>query len=134
MNASSLSFKTAAIFAIAGTTVGIIMAASHDHSVMPAHAHLNLLGWVSLFLIGVYYRLNPELDASRAALLQVGVWIFGTIVLTIGVAVLHLGYAAGEPVAVIGSLTILTDMLVFAVLLFRPHQGRGGVGSLAPAE
>jgi len=37
---------------------GIFMAASRDHSSMPAHAHLNLLGWVSLFLFGIYYRMH----------------------------------------------------------------------------
>jgi hypothetical protein len=49
VRASSLSFKAAVVFALAGMVMGIAMAASHDHSVFPAHAHLNLLGWVSLF-------------------------------------------------------------------------------------
>lgn len=83
MKASSLSFKAAVLFVLTGMVMGIAMAAIHDHSVFPAHAHLNLIGWVSLFLIGIYYRLNPPLDMSRAALVQVVVWILGTIVLTI---------------------------------------------------
>jgi len=62
-----------------------------DHAIMPAHAHLNLLGWVSLFLFGIYYRLNPSLEFSRLALVQVAVWSLGTIVLTVAVAALHLG-------------------------------------------
>ena len=61
MKASLFSFKTATIMALAGIGMGIGMAASHDHSLMPVHAHLNLLGWVSLFLFGIYYKLNPKL-------------------------------------------------------------------------
>jgi hypothetical protein len=40
------------------------MAASRDHSSTPAHAHLNLLGWVSLFLFGIYYRMHPTADLT----------------------------------------------------------------------
>ncbi len=53
MKASSLCFQAAVLFVIAGMIWGIVMAISEDHSAMPAHAHLNLLGWVSLFLFGI---------------------------------------------------------------------------------
>jgi hypothetical protein len=134
MKASSLSFKAAVVFALAGMVMGIAMAASHDHSVFPAHAHLNLLGWVSLFLIGIYYKLNPALDSSRVAVVQVGIWILGTIVLTIGVASIYLGHPGAESIAIIGSLTILADMLFFAILVFRPASKDSAAPRLAPAE
>jgi hypothetical protein len=51
MKASSLSFLAAAVLALAGMVWGIVMAISGDHSEMPAYAHLNLLGWVSLFSV-----------------------------------------------------------------------------------
>jgi hypothetical protein len=100
-------------------TIGIAMAASGNHSVFPAHAHLNLLGWVSLFLIGIFYRFHPALDASRLALAHVVVWTVGTIVLTCGVAAIYLGRPDLEFIAVIGSLMVLGAMLLFAYLVFR---------------
>ena len=127
MTASSLSFKTAVVLAVAGILMGIAMAASHDHSVMPAHAHLNLLGWVSLFLFGIYYKFTPILDRGRLALAQVAVWIVGTVILTLGVAALYLGRAAGEPVAVAGALLLLADMVLFAVMVFRPARSVRGL-------
>jgi len=66
MKASSLSFKAAVVFVVVGMIWRIIMAISDDHSAYPAHAHLNLLGWVSLFLFGIYYRLNPSLEGARS--------------------------------------------------------------------
>jgi hypothetical protein len=39
---------------------------SVDHTTLPAHAHLNLLGWVSLFLFGIDYRLHPSLEGAEA--------------------------------------------------------------------
>jgi len=133
MKASSLSLRAAVLFGIVGMLMGIAMAATHDHSVRPAHAHLNLLGWVSLFLIGIYYKLHPSLDLSRAALWQALVWILGTVILTVGVAALYLGYPAAEPVAIVGSLIIFADMLLFTFLVFRPTAEHGAT-RLAPAE
>jgi cbb3-type cytochrome oxidase subunit 1 len=77
MKASALSFRLAVLFVIAGMAMGIGMAATQDHSIMPAHAHLNLLGWVSLFLFGIYYERRPALDTSRLAFIQVALWSVG---------------------------------------------------------
>ena len=122
MKASTLSFCSAVCLGIVGMLVGIIMAASGDHSVYPAHAHLNLLGWVSLFLIGIFYRFHPSLDVSRIALIHVGIWICGTIVLSCGVAAIFLGRPDLEPVAIAGSMIVLGAMLLFAYLVFRSER------------
>lgn len=136
MTASSLSFRLAVLFVIAGMAMGIGMAASQDHSIMPAHAHLNLLGWVSLFLFGIYYERRPALDASRWARIQVVLWSAGTVVLTIAVAAIHLGYTAADPVAGIASLIILAAMLMFAYSVFRPARlvEPGPTVRMTPAE
>src|SRR3954453_20407925 len=110
MKASVVSFRAAVLFGLLGMGLGIAMAIARDHAVMPAHAHLNLLGWVSLFLFGVYYRLNPALDVSRLALVQVAPWSLGTILLTVAVAAIHMGYESAVPIAAAGSLIVLAAM------------------------
>jgi hypothetical protein len=109
MHASTLSFRFAVILAIAGMIMGIVMAASGNHSVYPAHA-------------------------SRIALVQVGIWIFGTIVLTCGVVAIFLGHPEYEPLAIGGSLIVLADMLLFAFLVVRPERSTTNVMRSAPAE
>jgi hypothetical protein len=132
---SPICFKAATVFALSGIAMGIAMAASRDHSVIPAHAHLNLLGWVSLFLFGVYYKLNPTLDASRLARAQVITWCIGTVVLTIGVAGINLGYEIGDPIAGLGTLVVLAGMVLFAVIVFRPAAAdQAAPALLTPAE
>ena len=69
MKASILCFRAAVLLVVAGMLWGIAMGISEDHSTMPAHAHLNLLGWVSLILFGIYYHLNPTVDRNRLATL-----------------------------------------------------------------
>jgi hypothetical protein len=134
MKASSLCFRAAVCLGLVGMTAGIVMAARHNHSVMPAHAHLNLLGWVSTFLMGVYYRLHPSLDQSRVAMGQSLAWLAGTLTLTLGVGMIYVGRPEFEPVAAIGSFIILGAMLLFAVLLFRPEARRSLASLPAAAE
>ena len=135
MKASSVSFPVAVLMVVAGMIWGIIMAVSRDHSAMPAHAHLNLLGWVSLFLFGLFYHLHPAIDRSRAALVQVAVWIVGTVILTFGVGLLHTGHDIGQPFAAGGSFIVLASMLQFGWLVVRREQtAKAFRASAVPAE
>jgi membrane-bound acyltransferase YfiQ involved in biofilm formation len=124
MQASSLSFQAAVLFVLAGMGWGIQMGITQDHSAFPAHAHLNLLGWVSLFLLGVYYHLNPSLDKAGAARIQVWIWIVGTITETIGVGLVYTGHEAAEPMIAVGSLTLFAAMLIFGWLVFQCERDR----------
>ncbi len=119
MRASSLSFLVAALILAFGMIWGLVMAISQDHSTLTAHAHLNLLGWVSLFLFGLFYRLHPALDAARVAWLQVLIWIAGTIVMVIGVAMIHMGKHGGEPLAGAGSIMVLASVALFVWQVIR---------------
>jgi peptidoglycan/LPS O-acetylase OafA/YrhL len=135
MRASSLSFQTAVLFVLAGMVWGLQMAISNDHSAFPAHAHLNLLGWVSLFLFGVYYHLHPSLDRSRTALMQVSIWIVGTIIMAIGVGLVHTGHEAGDPIAAVGSFIVFAAMLIFGWLVFQRERDPAHQRSaILPAE
>lgn len=136
MTASSLCFRLGVLFVIAGMAMGIGMAMSQDHSIMPAHAHLNLLGFVSLFLFGIYYERRRALDMSRIAVVQVVLWSVGTVILTIAVAAIHLGYTAADPIAGISSLIVLAAMLMFAYFVFRPARDIAPTPAahLTPAE
>jgi hypothetical protein len=79
---------------------------------------------VSLFLFGVYYHLNPSLDKSGAARIQVWIWIVGTITMTIGVGLVYTGHEAGHPVVAVGSLIVFAAMLIFGWLVFQCERDR----------
>lgn len=134
MKASSLCFRAAVLFVIAGMVWGITMAISENHAAMPAHAHLNLLGWVSLFLFGVYYRLHPALENNRLALVQVWTWISGTVVLVTGVGLISTGNTGAEPIAAVGSVVALLGMVLFAWVVFRTESLGLRRAAIAPAE
>jgi peptidoglycan/LPS O-acetylase OafA/YrhL len=119
MKASVVSFRAAVLMVLAGMIWGMVMGISQDHSTMPAHAHLNLLGWVSLFLFGIYYRLHPNIDINPLARVQVWIWIVATLVLAVGIALVHSGHGIGDPIAAVSSLVVFVDMILFGWLVFR---------------
>ncbi|WP_206186409.1 hypothetical protein [Thalassospira lohafexi] len=92
------------------------MAGSEDHSNLAAHAHLNLLGWVSLALYGTYYRLIG-LTRSIVASIQVACAIVGSVVMGIGIAIAHQG--GTEAFAITGSLLTLVAGVLFVVITFQ---------------
>ena len=135
MRASDLAIRSAVLLGLAGVGLGIAMAASHDHALKAAHGHINLVGWVSLFLFSGYYRASPALDASRLALAQVAVWVIGTIILATGVTLIYSGYPEAEPAAAIGSLIVMASLIAFAWIVFRPDRSAGRASmDLAPGE
>jgi cbb3-type cytochrome oxidase subunit 1 len=122
MKASSLCFRAAVLFVIAGMIWGLVMAISQNHATHPGHAHLNLLGWVSLFLFGVFYHLHPAIDRSRAALVQVWVWMVGVVIQAYGVGRVFTGHPEDEAFAAAGSFIVLGSMLIFAWLVYRRER------------
>ena len=56
---ASRFFGSAIIYAVLGMTLGLVMGMTQDHSQMPTHAHLMLLGWVSFAIFGVFYQMFP---------------------------------------------------------------------------
>ena len=125
MSASSLSFRIAVLFVIIGMIVGVYMAASHNHALGQAHAHINLIGWVSLFLIGLFYERRPQLDKSVSARWQVIIYSIGAVVTNASLAALLLGNAGAEPGAAAGSFIVLGSMIWFGWLVFRNVDARG---------
>ena len=57
----------AVLYGLGGMVMGEIMAASGDHSQMPVHAHINVLGWVSLAIFGFFYKTHPAAAEGKLA-------------------------------------------------------------------
>ena len=115
-----LFLRVAVLYVLAGMGLGIFMAMSQDHSMMPAHAHINLVGWVSMALYALVYRAWPEAAEGAAAWTHFWLANIGTLTLVVGVSGITAGYPdAFEGVAAVGSIITLLSMLLFAVIVFR---------------
>lgn len=111
--------KAAVVYFIMGAGLGIYMGASGDHVLIPVHAHFNLLGWVSLALIGLIYRQFPVAGSHQLATVQFWLHNGGLLVamfLLIGVL---RGNTALEPILGIASVVIGASVVLFAINVFR---------------
>lgn len=113
-------FRISVSLGLVGMASGMAMGMTQNFLLAPAHAHLLLIGYVAMFLSALYYRTVPEAAASRLAPVQAVVSVAGAIVFPIGIVCVRLGdRATFKPVLVAGWLTVLTGMLLFAVIVYR---------------
>ncbi len=115
----SLMMCVSAVILLAGMLAGIAMGIKQDFALAPAHAHLNLIGGVLLFLVGLYYRLIPAAGSSTLAKVQGWLHMIGAIAFPAGVAVVILKGEALVAIPIAGSLIVVAAMALFTLIVFR---------------
>ena len=124
---SEFFFRAGILFLIVGIGLGLQMAISQNHNVIGAHAHINLLGWVTSALFGGYYALNPAKAEGRLPMIQFVVYMIGVICMGTSLYLLLSGNPAMEPVVAVSSLITFAGVLLFAWVVWSP----AGAGSRA---
>lgn len=115
----NLFLRLAVLYVLLGVVLGVVMSANSDFTLKPVHVHVNLLGWVSMFLFGLWYRMVPA--ASETRLAKAHFWIYN-IAFPIQMATLTMfvfEHKAVEPVLALASVAILVAFLCFAVNLWK---------------
>ena len=110
--------RIAVVYGLVAMILGIVMGISEDHSQAPTHAHLNLVGWVSMALYALVYRLYPAAAQSRLAPAHFWVANVGAVLLTLGVYTLMAGMQSLMFVVISGSLITILGMLIFAAIVY----------------
>ena len=139
-NIAFVFFLAAVLCVTAGMVLGLYMAASENHVMVGAHAHLNLVGWASLALFGLYYNATPQAAQGWLPRVHAVVAILGVIIMVPGIAIASTGGSPG--LAILGSFLVFVSMLVFLVTVIRfglgttPEVSRKDASGVAftPAE
>ena len=119
---SSLMMRTAVAILVLGMIWGIEMGVRQSFALAPAHAHLNLVGGVLLFVFALYYRLVPAAGQSKLAKWQGWLHIAGAILFPVGVAVVISKGEAFIILPIVGSLIVLTAVALFGLIVFRTSR------------
>jgi hypothetical protein len=117
-----LMMCVSAVILLAGMVAGVVMGIREDFALAPAHAHLNLVGGVLLFLFGLYYRLVPAAGASTLAKAQGWLHIIGAILFPVGVGIVILKGTSFIAAPIAGSLIVVVAMALFTVVVFRTSR------------
>ena len=123
---SAAFFAVAAVCLLLGMAWGMQMGGSEDFTMMPAHAHLNLLGWVTLALYGTFYALTANTLSPRLAWINFALSTLGTaLMITFLALFLPARDASYIPGMIAGEVASVAGLLVFGVAvakeLLRPR-------------
>jgi hypothetical protein len=111
--------RIAAAYFMVGVSMGVYMGTTHHFEQMPVHAHINLLGWVSLGLIGALYHLKPRAAQNRLAKAHFVLHNAGLPVMAGGLSMLLGGDHSAEPIVGIGSILVALGVLCVSINLIR---------------
>lgn len=125
---SNTFLRLAVLFALVGVSLGYWMGMTQQFGLSPVHAHINLLGWASMFLYGLFYRLFPQAGEGVLPKIHLGLAATGLPVmmfgLTIKLAPIPSLLAAELPLLIGGPTLILLGMFVFAFIVFKATGGK----------
>ncbi|WP_417672461.1 hypothetical protein [Roseibium sp.] len=113
-------YFTGVIYVIAGMAFGIHLSATHDYTLAPVHAHLNLIGWVTMGLFGLYYHAVPSASEGILAKIHFAVATIGLWVIIPGIVFAI--QQKGETLAKLGSVLTLGSMILFLIVVFRSRD------------
>jgi len=115
--------RAGALFGLLGAYLGSHMAGAGSYALRPIHAHILLVGWLSLFVYGLFYKLykikSPKLVAVHG-------WtaIIGAIGLPLGMYLQFMQpFNINETFAlvayIVGGSLLLLSFAIFVLVTFR---------------
>jgi hypothetical protein len=121
---SPLYLKTAVVWFNLAVGLGIYTGATQDFRLVHVHVHLNLLGWVSLGIIGLTWASFPRLSTRALGRLQFGLHNLGLTIFMGGITFAQL--TGNKPIAAIalGSLMVAASVVLFGYQVLR-HRFSG---------
>jgi hypothetical protein len=124
--------RLAGIYLLVGMTMGIGMGAAHDFALAPAHAHVNLLGWVTLALVAVVFTVWPQTATTRLA--RAFFWLYNLALpaTMLGLSLELLGHAEWMPIVIAGQLTLYAAAILLIANIVISTRGAPAVGAGRP--
>lgn len=112
--------KIAVVYFLIGISLGLYMSITHVFHLATVHVHINLLGWMSLALIGILYHLFPHLARTWCAKTHFWLHNLGLPIMMIGIAV---AITTSNPIffltATIGGVITVIGIFVFGFNVLR---------------
>lgn len=116
--------KIAVIYFVVGISFGLYMSIFHVFNLATVHVHINLLGWMSLSIIGIFYTLFPQLAETTAAKAHFWLHNIGLPIMMISIAIAILGGSElFFPLATIGGALTVIGIFCFGYNVLR-HLGK----------
>jgi hypothetical protein len=118
---ASLCFRTSVILALVAAGLALWMTATHDFRALHAEVVLNVLGWASFMIYGLYYRTIAG-ASSGLARLHYFVALIGVIVEAVGIAGTEWGNPFFDLFRIIGAFIVAVGFVLFAIIVLGARE------------
>jgi len=122
--------KISTLYFIFGIAVGLFMSATVQLQWGAAHAHINVVGWLSTGLIGVIYAVYPKAGNSTLGIWHFWLYNIGLPILLISMFMIHMeprleGWIDFSHIFTFaGGAMVAVGILLFIVNVFKNVKGR----------
>jgi hypothetical protein len=118
MSVSNNFLRLGVLSALVGMTLGVWMGANEDFVLRPVHAHINLLGFASMMLFGLFYRSFPAAASGWLPKLHFGLSVLGFLILMPSLALMLMQKPFVLPLMIASEIMLVTSMLLFVIIVF----------------
>jgi hypothetical protein len=129
-------FTTGALFVLAGVGLGIWMGMHENFTLAPVHAHINLIGWASMGLIGAFFAVAGESAPRKLGWVIYGLQTLGLLIMVPMLAKLLLGDKSVAPILGVSEMMVALALLLFlvAVVITWSRSKGAALTAAMPAE
>lgn len=118
MFVSNNFLRLGALSALVGMTLGVWMGANQDFVLRPVHAHINLLGFASMMLFGLFYRAVPAAGRGWLPMAHFVLSVIGFLILMPSLTLMLLQRPLFLPGMIASEFMLVGSMLLFVVIVF----------------
>ncbi|MCQ6276137.1 cytochrome-c oxidase [Bacillus sp. V3B] len=111
--------KISVIYFAIGVCLGLYMSIAHDYALTSVHTHINLLGWVSLALVGMIYALFPTLASTKLAKTHFWLHNISLPIMMIGLSFIMYGQSALTPVVAASGTVFVLAIILFTINILK---------------
>jgi hypothetical protein len=119
-------------YAVVGLTLGIYMAASHNHGELVTHAHILLIGFVFSFIYGIIHKLWLDRPSRAIANIQFVLHQAAAVALSLGLFLVYgniLPESVLDPFLGIAAVGVLLAMLLMLYMVIRFATGNARIST-----
>ena len=128
---STAFFTAAVLYALSGMVLGMVMGATQDFTMRPLHAHINLLGWATLALMGAFYGVAGDRAPRRLGWIVFAVANLGNLMLLSMLSLIVQGKAPILPILMGGEVLVVCGMTLFGATVLLAGRAPRGAASTA---
>ena len=124
MFVSNNFLRLGALSALVGMSLGVWMGANENFVLRPVHAHINLLGFASMMLFGLFYRAFPAAGRGWLPMAHFVLSVIGFLILMPSLTLMLLGKPLFMPGMIASEIMLVASMALFVIIVFKTTMAK----------